>query len=69
MSLYNDISPQVLLIIGGVLAVIFIVIVCRMYCDIKFLRKGRKDLDQRIKNLRLNDMIAHTGIDRNKYWN
>ena len=67
MSLYDDISPQALIIIGTALAVIFVFIVCRMYCDIRVLRKGRKELDQRIQHLRLNDMIGRLKINREKY--
>ena len=68
MSLYNDISSQTLFIIGGILAVVLILIVCRLYCDIRFLRKGREDQQARIGKLRLNDMIARLKINRNKYF-
>jgi len=67
MSLYNDISSQTLLIIGGSLAVIFVLIVCRLFCDVRFLRKGRKEQEKRIRSLRLNDMIARLKINKSKY--
>ena len=68
MSLYNDISSQTLFIIGGILAVVFILIACRLYCDIRFLRKGRNEQQARIGMLRLNDMIARLKINKNKYF-
>ena len=67
MSLYNDISPQVLLIIGIIVGVLFAAMVLRICCDVRVLRKGRAELDSRIKRLRLNDMIERTGIKRETY--
>ena len=69
MPLYNDISPQVLLIIGIIIGILFAAVVLRMCCDVRVLRKARKELDNRIKRLRLNNMIERTGISHEKYWN
>ena len=57
MSLYDDISPQTLIIIGTALAVIFVLIACRIYCDIRVLRKGRKEQAERIRGLLLSNML------------
>ena len=67
--MYNDITPQILMIIGIVVGVLFVGMVLRLYCDVRFLRKSRKDLDNRIGRLRLNDMIGRLHINRNKYMN
>ena len=67
MSLYNDISPQLLMAIGAVLGVLFVAMVLRLCCDVHVLRKGRKELDNRIKRLRLNDMIDRLNIRHEKY--
>ena len=65
--MYNDISPQILVIIGIVVVILFAGMVLRRFCDVWFLRKSRKDLDNRIGRLRLTDQIGRLHINRNKY--
>ena len=67
MSLYNDISPQVLLVIGITVGVLFALMVLRIGFDVRVLRRGREELNNRIKRLRLNDMIERTGIKHDTY--
>ena len=68
MSIYNDISPQVLLIVGIIVGVLFALVVLRICCDVRVLRRGREELHNRIKRLRLNDMIERTGIKHETYF-
>lgn len=68
MSLYDDISPQTLIIIATALAVIFVFIVCRIYCDIRVLRKGRKEQAERIRGLLLSNMLDRLKISPKKYF-
>ena len=65
--MYNDISPQILLIIGIIVGILFAVMVLRICCDVRVLRKSRKELDQRIGRLRLNDMINRLKLNRRTY--
>lgn len=68
MSLYDDFSPQTLIIIGTAVAVIFVLIACRMYFDIRVLRKGRKEQAERIRGLLLSNMLDRLKISRKKYF-
>lgn len=68
MSLYNDISPQTLMIIGAVLAVIFVLMLLRICCDIGFLRKKRNEQTSRIHGLLLSNMIDRLNISRKTYF-
>ena len=68
MSLYNDISSQTLIILGSVLGVIFLVIAFRMCCDIKILRKKRKEQNERIRGLLLSNMLDRLNIPLKSYF-
>jgi len=68
MPLYDDISPQTLMILGSIAAVIFVVIVLRVCCNINVLRKSRKDQDARIQGLLLSNMIDRLNIPRENYF-
>ena len=68
MYLYDDISPQTLKIIGTALAVIFALIVCRIYCDIRVLQKGRKEQAERIRGLLLSNMLDRLKISPKEYF-
>lgn len=68
MSLYNDINPQTLMIIGTILAIIFLVVVFRICCDIRILRKGRKDQTDRVRGLLLSNMLDRLNIPLKDYF-
>lgn len=68
MSLYNDISSQTLMIIGIILAIIFAVIAFRICCDIKILRKNRKNQRERVRGLLLSNMLERLNIPLQKYF-
>jgi len=68
MSLYNDISSQTLIILGSVLGVIFVVIAFRMCCDIKILRKKRKEQNDKIHGLLLSNMLDRLNIPLKSYF-
>lgn len=68
MSLYNDISSQTLVILGTVLGIIFVVIAFRMCCDIKILRKKRKEQNERIRGLLLSNMLERLNIPLKNYF-
>ena len=68
MSLYNDISPLALMIIGVVLAVIFILMMVRICCDVGFLCRKRKEQHNRIHRLLLSNMIDRLKIPHETYF-
>lgn len=68
MSLYNDVSSQTLIILGSVLGVIFVVIAFRMCCDIKILRKKRKEQNEKIHGLLLSNMLDRLNIPLKTYF-
>ena len=68
MSLYNDISPQTLMILGITLAVIFLFVVFRICCDIKIIRKSRKEQHSRIRGLLLSNMLDRLNIPLKSYF-
>ena len=68
MSLYNDISPQTLMIIGITLGLIFIVMLFRICCDIRLLRKARKDQAERVRGLLLSNMLERVNIPLKDYF-
>ena len=67
MSLYTDISPQTLMIIGVVVAAIFVVMLIIILRDIHILSKSRKELNSRVRRLLLSNMIERIGIPLDKY--
>jgi len=66
--MYNDISPQTLMIIGLILAIIFILMMLRICCDFGFLCKKRKEQHSRIHSLLLSNMIDRLNISRKTYF-
>ena len=68
MSLYNDISPETIKIVGIAAAAIFVIVVFIVLRDLRILRKGREDVDRRMRRLRLSDMIDRCKIKRDKYF-
>jgi len=68
MSIYDDISSQTLMIIGITLAVVFVVIAFRICCDIKILRKGRKEQADRVRGLLLSNMLDRLNIPLKDYF-
>ena len=68
MSLYNDISPETMKIVGIAVAAILVIVVFVVLRDIRILRKGREDVDRRMRRLRLSDMIDRCKIKREKYF-
>jgi len=67
MSLYNDISPRTLMIIGIIIAVFFFLILFRILWDIMILRKGRKEQENRVQKLLLSNMIGRLNIPVDRY--
>jgi hypothetical protein len=68
MPYYDDISAQTLLIIGSIVAVIFIIMLLRICFNISVLRKSRKEQDARIQQLLLSNMIDRLNIPRKYYF-
>jgi len=68
MPLYNDISPQTVMVLASILAVIFIIMLFRIIFNIFILRKGRKSQDARIQRLLLIDMVDRLNIPREHYY-
>jgi hypothetical protein len=68
MSLYNDISSQTLMIIGITLGLIFVAMFFRICCDIRLLRKGRKDQAERVRGLLLSNMLERLNIPLKDYF-
>jgi hypothetical protein len=68
MSLYNDISPQTLTLIGITLGLVFIVMFFRICCDIRLLRKARKDQAERVRGLLLSNMLERLNIPLKDYF-
>lgn len=67
MTPFNDISPQILVILGITLTVIFVIMVLRICCDINVLHKSRKQQKARIKGLLLSNMLGRLNIPLKKY--
>ncbi|UCB55143.1 MAG: hypothetical protein JSW45_00960 [Thiotrichales bacterium] len=65
--MYTDINPQLLQILGIIIAVIFVIVVIVVYRDARILRKSHEDIDHRVEKLRLGDMIARLNIPFSKY--
>lgn len=68
MSLYNDISPRTLMIIGIIIAVFFVLMLLRIFWDFIVLRKGRRDQEARVQKLLLSDMLGRLNIGEDKYF-
>jgi len=68
MPFYNDISPQTLMILGSMLAVIFVIMLLRIFFNINLLRKSRKDQAARVQGLLLSNMIERLNIPRETYF-
>jgi type III secretory pathway component EscR len=68
MSLYNDISPQTLIMLGIALAVIFILVMLRICFDIRVLSKGRKEQADRVRGLLLSNMLDRLNIPLKNYF-
>jgi len=68
MSLYNDISPQTLMILGIIMGIVLALIVLRICCDIRVLRKSRKDQVTRIQGLLMSNMLDRLNIPLKDYF-
>lgn len=68
MSLYNDISPRTLMIIGIIMAIVFVVMLIRILWNIIILRKGRSEQAQRVQGLLLSNMLDRLNIPLDKYF-
>jgi len=68
MSLYNDISPQTLMILGIIIGVVFALIALRICCDIRVLRKSRKDQLERVRRLLMSNMLDRLNIPLKDYF-
>jgi predicted membrane protein len=68
MSLYNDISPRTLMIIGIIIAIFFVLMLLRIFWDFIVLRKGRKEQEARVKKLLLSNMVGRLNIPLEKYF-
>jgi hypothetical protein len=67
MPLYNDISPQTLMNLGIILAIVFVFVVFVVFRDVYILRKSHDALDNRIQKLRLGSMLHRLYIPLKKY--
>jgi len=67
MSLYNDVSPQTLMILGIAIALIFVIVMIVVIRDMNILEKNHEDLDRRVMKLRLGDMLGRLNISLRKY--
>ena len=65
--MYNDISPQTLIIIGIAAAFLFVIVVYVVFRDMSILEKSHEELDHRVEKLRLGDMINRLNIPFKKY--
>jgi len=68
MSLYNDISPQTLMIMGVVVTILFLVVAFVLFRDTNILIESRRNQEQRIRRLRLGSMLGRLHISMNKYF-
>lgn len=67
MSLYSDISPETVRTLVIAVGVGFAIVVYVVLRDRIILRKSHEDIDERVKRLRLGDMIARLGIRFSRY--
>ena len=67
MPMYNDISPQTLMMIGIAIALIFVFVMIVVIHDMHVLEQSHQDLDRRVMKLRLGDMLGRLNISLRKY--
>ena len=67
MSIFNDFSPQTLMIIGIIVVALFLVVVFVVLRDSIILYRARKDQQARINGLLLSNMIQRLNIPFRKY--
>ena len=65
--MYNDISPQTLMMIGIAIALIFVFVMIVVIHDMHVLEQSHQDLDRRVMKLRLGDMLCRLNISLRKY--
>ena len=67
MNLYNDISPQTIVILAIIVVILFAIVVYVIFRDTRKLEKAEEEHDQRVRQLRFGDMLDHLNIPLKKY--